>query len=349
MEQTPDLSIIVTTYNRLALLQEAINSVAGRLACEHEIIVADDGSTDDTRAYLQTLSAPIRVILAEHGGVQVLRNRAMREARGRYLKFLDDDDVLEPQAVMAQVGYMDANPHIGVSYGDWGFVARTHTGALRRWYYQMRQIDDPFVALAMDWWPAVVAYMFRKSAVEALEWNTRVSVLTDTVFAVEAALNGAKFGYVPTAPLPLGWYRAITAPKQRMSARASNVERARAEFIVFDGMAQRLRQAAQLTPIRAQTLAARYYSIARRVFPDDRALFRQFIHEALALDPAFQPEGKRYRRLIRWFGYANAERLRRVSLKVREVRRTVANSPPEPVNDELIVIQSYGRTAIPKY
>lgn len=349
-----DLSIIITTYNRRQLLQEVVESVLGKLTCTYEIIIIDDGSTDDTRAYLAALGAPCRVVLAEHGGVQAARNLGTGLAQGRYLKFTDDDDVLDPEAVSSQVAYMEQHPEIGVGYSDWMFVARTKEGKIKRWFYTMSQIDDPVGYLIMDWWCPLFVYLFRADAVRGLVWDTSFRVLTDMRFVVEAALNGVLFGYHPTAPLSLGSYRALLPRQQRISLAASNAVRTERELEIMQRMQSRLERDKAWTPFRIEVLAGRYFGIARRIFPEDKRLFRALIKKTLALQPTFQPEGKRYRQLIRWFGYAHAERLRRFSLRLREGYRAL-RPPPQSLSpegsspDDIIPIISTGRTVVPKF
>ena len=344
---SPALSIIIATYSRLPYLKEALASFLHKLTCAYEVVIVDDGSTDGTPDYLTTLPEPVRFFLNAHQGPQVARNLAMQHARGRYLKFLDDDDVLEPEAVAAQVQYLDQHPEIGVCYSDWGFLARTDNGTDRRWFYTMNQISDPVTYLTMDWWCPPFVYLFRRSCLAGLAWDTTFRVLTDLVLVAEVALNGTQFGYLPTAPLPLGWYRAIVPRSQRLSTGASNVLRAQHEYTMMNRIRDRLRSDNTLTAPRTDALANRYFKIARRVFPDDPRLFNQLVRETLALKPTFKAEGRRYQQLIRWFGYGTAERLRRLSLWLRAQRKAAPSQPH--VTSEIIQIKSDGPTVIPKY
>jgi hypothetical protein len=85
-------SVIVPTYNRSALLSEAIDSVLAQRFTDFEVIVADDGSTDGTTQVLQSYGDRIRVVRQANRGPGAARNLAATEARGRYLAFLDSDD-----------------------------------------------------------------------------------------------------------------------------------------------------------------------------------------------------------------------------------------------------------------
>ena len=85
-------SVIIPTYNRAALLSEALDSVFAQRFTDFEVIVADDGSTDGTTDVLQAYRDRVRVVRQANGGPGAARNLAAKEARGRYLAFLDSDD-----------------------------------------------------------------------------------------------------------------------------------------------------------------------------------------------------------------------------------------------------------------
>jgi glycosyltransferase involved in cell wall biosynthesis len=90
-------SVVIPTYNRAELLRRACASVLAQVWREFELIIVDDGSTDDTAAVVDALAdARVRYIRCEHRGVSATRNEGARFARGRYVIFLDSDDVALP-------------------------------------------------------------------------------------------------------------------------------------------------------------------------------------------------------------------------------------------------------------
>ncbi len=91
------LSVIVPTYNCGDYIEECINSITNRLPEQCEVIAVDDGSTDDTRDKLQSLSAncdKLRVLHREHGGPSHARNEGIMAAKGRFVTFVDCDDIM---------------------------------------------------------------------------------------------------------------------------------------------------------------------------------------------------------------------------------------------------------------
>ena len=103
---SPAVSIILPTFDRLEFLRVAIESAFAQTFDDWELIIADDGSSADTRTYLQTLDDPprVKVIWLPHSGrPSVVRNAALREARGEYVAFLDSDDVWLPKKLETQI------------------------------------------------------------------------------------------------------------------------------------------------------------------------------------------------------------------------------------------------------
>jgi glycosyltransferase involved in cell wall biosynthesis len=101
----PAVSILMPTFNRLEFVPPAIESVFAQSFTDWELIIADDGSGTDTRAYLQSLTHPrVRVLYMAHTGKPpVMLNAALRVARGEFVAFLDSDDVWLPRKLELQV------------------------------------------------------------------------------------------------------------------------------------------------------------------------------------------------------------------------------------------------------
>jgi len=111
----PKVSVIIPTYNRRELVQEAIDSVLAQTYTDYEIIVVDDGSTDGTREALQERYGDrIRYVWQENQGESAARNRGIEMARGEYIAFLDSDDVWLPEKLSKQVNLLDYSPEVGL-------------------------------------------------------------------------------------------------------------------------------------------------------------------------------------------------------------------------------------------
>jgi glycosyltransferase involved in cell wall biosynthesis len=104
------VSIVMPTYNRADTILRAVASVRAQTWGDWELLVVDDGSTDDTRERLAGLDPRIRVFSQEHQGVAHARNRALREARGDLMAFADSDDALSPLHLELAVAFFAAHP-----------------------------------------------------------------------------------------------------------------------------------------------------------------------------------------------------------------------------------------------
>lgn len=100
---TPAVSVIIPTYNRSQYVTEAIGSVLAQTFTDYEIIVIDDGSTDNTREAILPYFSKITYIYQENRGVSAARNTGIREAKGEWIAFLDSDDEWLPSKLELQV------------------------------------------------------------------------------------------------------------------------------------------------------------------------------------------------------------------------------------------------------
>ncbi len=105
-----EVSIIIPTYNRGWIIEEAIESVLAQNFIDFELIVVDDGSTDNTLEILNSYRDDITVLRQNNKGVSAARNRGLSEASGRFIAFLDSDDLWLPEKLSRQVDYFNLNP-----------------------------------------------------------------------------------------------------------------------------------------------------------------------------------------------------------------------------------------------
>jgi glycosyltransferase involved in cell wall biosynthesis len=107
----------IPTYNRARYLAEAIESAVAQTYPDVEIVVVDDGSTDDTPAVVEPYRDRIRYVRQENAGRSAARNRCILETRGRYLSFLDSDDRWLPDKLALQVPVLEERPDVGMVHG----------------------------------------------------------------------------------------------------------------------------------------------------------------------------------------------------------------------------------------
>lgn len=104
------ISVIIPSFNRVTLLQRAIESVLSQSCSADEIIVVDDGSTDNTRQVIKTRYPKINYIYQSNKGVSVARNTGITQAKGKWICLLDSDDSWQPDKLKKQIQALMDNP-----------------------------------------------------------------------------------------------------------------------------------------------------------------------------------------------------------------------------------------------
>ncbi len=110
------ISVIIPVYNREGFIARAIDSVLAQSLMPDEIIVVNDGSSDDTAKILEGYHDKIEVIEQDNRGVSSARNSGIRAAKGEWITLLDSDDVWHKDKLRLQKAYHDNNPHIRISH-----------------------------------------------------------------------------------------------------------------------------------------------------------------------------------------------------------------------------------------
>ncbi|MGH6946457.1 MAG: glycosyltransferase family 2 protein [Kiloniellales bacterium] len=112
------ISVTMPAYNAERFLAEAIESILGQTFADFELIVVNDGSTDDTLSIAESYAwrdHRVRVVTQPHGGISSGRNRGLAEARGEWIAVMDADDVSLPQRLERQFAFVEANPDIALA------------------------------------------------------------------------------------------------------------------------------------------------------------------------------------------------------------------------------------------
>lgn len=210
------ISTIIATHNRAPLLVEALDSLAAQQRRPWEVLVVDDGSGPETRRALEHWQArqgegglALRYFYQSNRGPAVARNRGVAESRGDLIHFMDDDDLLEPDALQHLATALEGAPSAAASLASY---AHLHTGA------EALAMGGPAVApsrarpaqsladmIAGHWFVPVHGYLFTRAAVMRMgEWDASFSSQEDDEYFFRAVLRGVEL--LP-APQALVYYR----------------------------------------------------------------------------------------------------------------------------------------------
>lgn len=114
----PLVSVVIAAYNAAPWIAQTIGSVLAQTYRDFEVVVVDDGSTDATPELVAAFGAPVRLVQKPNGGAAAARNAGVEAARGRYVAFLDHDDLWEPGKLEAQMRLFEADPSLAWAYTD---------------------------------------------------------------------------------------------------------------------------------------------------------------------------------------------------------------------------------------
>jgi glycosyltransferase involved in cell wall biosynthesis len=115
---SPIVSVVIPTFNRWPLVGEAVESVLAQSYAHFELIVVDDGSTDETREELAKFGSRLRWFTKARGGVAAARNFGVNRAVGSYIAFLDSDDLWRPKKLEVQTAFMKRHPEIQICQSE---------------------------------------------------------------------------------------------------------------------------------------------------------------------------------------------------------------------------------------
>lgn len=139
------VSVIIPTHNRRHIIGKAVQSALAQTYPNLEVVVADDGSTDDTRAVIESFGPRVRYARQVNAGVSAARNFGMRHARGEFIAFLDSDDAWHPWKVEAEVAALRRHGDAGLVWTDMAAIDGADEVVeeryLRHMYSVYRDID----------------------------------------------------------------------------------------------------------------------------------------------------------------------------------------------------------------
>jgi glycosyltransferase involved in cell wall biosynthesis len=234
----PLVSVVIPTYNYGRYVAQAVDSALTQTYPAVEVIVVDDGSTDDTRQRLAGYEGRIRYIHQQNQGLSAARNTGIRAATGEFVAFLDSDDAFHPRKLEIQMGVLAADPALGL-VGTASFSDEP-----RVW---VDSLPEPRFHHPLTLEEIVFASCFAPSSVLARkECFKRVGLFDTALRSVEDRdmwiRIAARFP-VALIRLPLTWYRATPGSMSRNPERMERFER-----VVLDSAFQ------NISPLRHRLL-----------------------------------------------------------------------------------------------
>lgn len=219
---SPKVSVIIPTYNRAKFISETLESVFSQTFTDYEVIVVDDGSTDNTIQILANYGDRLRVIsLEENTGPSVSRNIALRAAQGEFIALLDSDDLWYPNMLATTVDYLEHNPNTDLVCGAWDIIdetGRVITPTNKPSNFQARLQTDFLRVIALGNIFLVHALLIRRKCFECCGcFDPQLKATVDWDLWIRMAMHDHK---VDMIDVPVAHYRrhsgCITRDPQRM-------------------------------------------------------------------------------------------------------------------------------------
>ncbi|MFA6186675.1 MAG: glycosyltransferase [Phycisphaerae bacterium] len=174
----PNVSVCIPTYNREHLLKETLESVFAQTYNDFEVVIVDDGSTDGTKQMLEKNNFNVRYHWQKNAGDAAARNKLIELAEGKYISFLDSDDLLFPDALEKMVQAMPKNSEDTVVYGS--YVAIDEAGEIlyrrKKKLYSGRITERLFEHILIH---SCGSLFSRKILLEQAGFNTTLPVCSD--------------------------------------------------------------------------------------------------------------------------------------------------------------------------
>jgi len=320
----PPVSVIIPCHNAACYLGETIDSVLAQTFPAFELIVVDDGSTDGTADIIDRYRRLDGRLICDSGpnrGVSAARNRGTDLASGRYLQYLDADDLLRPHALHAKFEALESSG-ADIACTDWQKLIESPPGRFVPGEIQLRKCDEVQpaleIAIFLEFWSPPAALLYRRDIVDRVGgWNTNLPYVQDGRFLFDAVHCGGQFRHVPG----IGADYRIEHGRQSLSRRnpaAFMRDWAEDAFQVETIW----RQEGELTSARRVALLRRLGKTTRVLYELDRPAFWRVCRRILALDPNYIPDSPRSLRLAsRLLGYPRAEALAYFARRSRNLLR----------------------------
>ncbi len=189
------VSVIIPAYNSAKTIEKTLQSVFDQDYPSIEIIVVNDGSTDNTDEILSKYTDKIQYYKQINSGVSVARNFGYSKAKGEYIQYLDADDLLAKGKLTKQVNALKETG-ADVSYGDWTKFSEADGKMLELETIEKQMGTRPEIELYTNFWVPLAALLYTRKITDKIgTWNITLPVIQDARYALDAAIHRAKFTY----------------------------------------------------------------------------------------------------------------------------------------------------------
>jgi glycosyltransferase involved in cell wall biosynthesis len=327
----PLVSILIPCYNAEGWIEQAITSALNQTYYPLEVIVVDDGSSDNSLEIIKSFGERIHWQASNHCGGNPTRNRLLDLSQGEWLQYLDADDYLLPNKIAKQIEFLTQYPDTDVVYSPSIFQAHNYVveAALKNRKHQpliaspqalnldspntitqevlpIPQPHDPWILLARWYLPQTGGPLWRKQAIIDVDgWKPDQLFYQEHELYLRLLQAGKQFNYFGEAGLVDRQWSKTRVEKQ------GQIETYRRRLEITDKIEQFLAQIQQLTPARQNAINQARFECARIIWLIDKPWSKSIIKQIRDRDLTFIPAGncapEIYRLMYQFLGFNFAE------------------------------------------
>ena len=280
------VSVIIPCYNCDRFLEETVNSILQQTFTDYEIILIDDGSTDNTAKIIKSFGSLVRAEFQPNQGASVTRNRGTAMAGGEFIQYLDADDLLRPDALEKRLGALKSSG-ADVAYSDWQKLVEIAPGKFELGEIISRKIEDIHpnieIALFTSFWSPPAALLYRRSIVDKIGlWNESLPIIQDARFLLDAGLKGGRFVYVPGVGAEYRVHTGVSLSRRNPLEFVKDCYRNGCQVQEF------WEHRGELNIEQKKALAQLYDYTARTLLMGDRELFTENLARLYGVEPKFR-------------------------------------------------------------
>ncbi|VEP12654.1 Glycosyl transferase family 2 [Hyella patelloides LEGE 07179] len=220
------VSVIIPAYNGEFYIREAIASILAQTYTNYEIIIVDDGSTDNTRQVVEALKKDYKgsliYIFQDNQGVAKARNKGLEAAKGKYIAFLDQDDFFLPYKLVEQVSFMEAKPDLGLVNSGWDIVnqAGKIISTVQPWH-SLSQLNTTALII---WKPVFLgAMLFRYSWLQKTSgFDSQLEQTSDVELVLRLAVMGCQGDWVKQSTVGYRQHKHNASKNSLLQAKELN-------------------------------------------------------------------------------------------------------------------------------
>lgn len=196
----PRVSVIIPTFNCAGFIERTLTSVFSQTFKDYEVIVLDDGSTDETSERISRFSRSIHYHHQSNCGLSNARNKAVSLSNGEFIAYLDADDMWCPQKLQRQIEYMDAHPECGLVHSDVIYIDEEDQLITPEWSLVNRSVlaqGNCLAELLKGCLFQVPTVLERRECFDSISgFDERFKRVEDYLHWIKLQLKGYSFGYI---------------------------------------------------------------------------------------------------------------------------------------------------------